>query len=439
MPQYRSALAQAGKKFRTKNISRRVKRIVISPIKEMSILADEFLAQNPQSRLISFGQGIPFYDTPGHIKKAIRQALIEANTAKYTLEPGITELRELTAKKYQAKPNEIMISVGCQEAMACALATVIDPGDEVLIPSPTFASHIEQILQFNGQPKFFALDEHQGWRLNLTAVKRALTKKTKAILFSNPANPTGTVLGQPELADLVDLARQKDLILIADETYDFLIYDNGRHTSLAEFRGYCHPEPRASSEGRRISGQPAISRDSSLRPLASVQNDNLIICGSFSKKYALTGYRVGYAYAPEGIIDHMLKVHDALTICSPAISQKAAIAALKGPQDCVGRFIKSLSQNRDLMCRELDKMPDIFEYQKPQGAYYILARYKKPKMNSFQLALAILKSAQVITIPGAAFGPTGENHLRFSFAGEPGNIPKGFKRLKRFFKNTSKF
>lgn len=398
----RSAIAWAGKKFRTKNISQRAQKIVISPIKEMSILADQFLARHSKTRLISFGQGIPFYDTPSHIKKAMRQALTEADTAKYTLEPGMPELRELVGQKYQAKPNEIMISVGCQEAMACALATVLDPGDEVLIPSPTFASHIEQILQFNGRPKFFALDESRGWRLNLTAVKRALTKKTRAILFSNPANPTGAVLTEQELKDLVSLARQHDLILIADETYDFLTYDNLRHISLAEFRGMG-------------------------------QNDNLIICGSFSKKYALTGYRIGYAYAPEGLIDHMLKVHDALAICAPAISQKAALAALKGPQDCVSRFIRSLSQNRDLMCRELDKMSDIFEYQKPQGAYYILAKYKKPALNSFKLALEILQRAQVITIPGAAFGPTGENHLRFSFAGEPNDIPEGFKQLRKFF------
>jgi len=402
MSSTRSAIAWAGKKFRTKNISQRVQKIVISPIKEMSILADQFLAQHPKSHLVSFGQGIPFYDTPSHIKKAIRHALTEADTAKYTLEPGITELRELVAQKYQAKPSEIMISVGCQEAVACALATVLDPGDEVLIPSPTFASHIEQILQFNGRPKFFALDENHGWRLNLTAVERAFTKKTKAILFSNPANPTGAVLSQQELADLVDLARQKDLILIADETYDFLTYDNLRHISLAEFR-----------QG---------------------QNNNLIICGSFSKKYALTGYRIGYAYASEGLIDHMLKVHDALAICAPAISQKAALAALKGPQDCVDRFIKGLSHNRDLMCHELDKMSDIFEYQKPRGAYYILVKYKKPALNSFKLALEILQRAQVITIPGAAFGPTGEGHIRFSFAGEPNDIPEGFKRLRRFFR-----
>ena len=382
--QTRSVIAQAGKKFRTQNISKRVQKIVISPIKEMSILADEFGGKNS----ISFGQGIPYFDTPSHIKNAIKKSLQQIDTAKYTLEPGIPELRELVAKKYNADKNQVMISVGCQEAMACALATILDPGDHILIPSPTFASHIEQVLQFNAKPKFIS---------SIDQFEKNITKKTKAILFSNPCNPTGAVLLKKEINYLVKLAKKNNLIIIADETYDFLTYDNAKHYTLANY-------------------------------------PNTIVCGSFSKKYALTGYRIGYAVADEGIIDHMLKVHDALAICAPAISQKAAIAALKGPQSCVKQFVKKLSYNRDLMCQELDKMRDVFEYENPKGAYYILAKYKKPKINSFKLALDILKKAQVITIPGAAFGPTGENYLRFSFAGKPKQIPEGFKRLREFFR-----
>lgn len=389
----RSAIAAAGKKFRTKNISRRAQKIVISPIKEMSILADQF----GQKDLISFGQGIPYFDTPSHIKKAIQKSLREIDTAKYTLEPGITELRELVAKKYKVNKNQVMITVGCQEAMACALASISDPGDQILIPSPTFASHIEQILQFNGQPRFVPLMETQGWKININKFKEAINKKTKAILFSNPSNPTGSVLTKKTIEQLINLARENNLIIIADETYDFLTYDNVKHYTLANYK-------------------------------------NTIVCSSFSKKYALTGYRVGYAISEESIIDHMLKIHDALAICAPAISQKAAIAALKGPQNSVKSFVNKLTYNRNLMCQELDKMSEVFEYQKPMGAYYILARYKKPKINSFELALAILKKARVITIPGAAFGPTGENHLRFSFAGEPKQIPEGFKRLRKFFR-----
>ena len=150
----------------------------------------------------------------------------------------------------------------------------------------------------------------------------------------------------------------------------------------------------------------------------------------------MTGYRIGYAFADAGIIDQMLKVHDALVVCAPAISQKAIIGALKdkkNSQRSVEEIVEKMDENRKLICKELDRMNDVFEYQKPKGAYYIMARYKFPKIDSFKMAVKILNEARVIVIPGAAFGPTGEGYLRFSFAGESQNIEKGFKRLKKWF------
>lgn len=406
----RSAIAQAGHKFRTKNISKRVQKIVISPIKEMSILADDFQEETGVN-IVSFGQGIPYLDTPRHIKEGIIRSLEEKDTAKYTLEPGITELRRLIAgflesekgiKGVQAK-KEIMVSTGCQEAVACALATVIDEGDEVLVLSPGFASHIEQIMQLGGIPKFVPLDEtDNGWVMDINKLKEAATNRTKAVIFSNPSNPTGMVLNRKEVDELAEVAKNNDLIIITDETYDFLLYDGCEYVS------------------------PASIEDI---------KDRVILCGSFSKKYALTGYRVGYAFADAGIIDHMLKVHDALTICAPAVSQKAAIAALSGPKDTVAEFVDKFTSNRELMCGKLDEMKDVFEYKKPKGAYYIFVKYKVPNIGSFEMALRILKEAHVITIPGAAFGPTSEGYLRFSFACSPDDIEEGFKRLNKWAKN----
>ena len=432
----RSAIAVAGHKFRTKNISKRVQKIVISPIKEMSILADQ-LQEETGADIISFGQGIPYFDTPQHIKEAIKNSLADIDTAKYTLEPGITELRELIAKDLEKKKGildiqskkEIMVSVGCQEAVACAISAIIDEGDEVLLFSPGFASHIEQTIQFGGMPKFVAIDEEKGWKINFEILEKNVTAKTKAILFSNPSNPTGSVFSEEEINKLADFAIKNDLIVICDETYDFLVYDNVKHFSPASL-----PKMR----------------------------DRVILCSSFSKRYAMTGYRVGFAFADEGIIDHMLKVHDALVICAPAISQRAAIAGLSGPQDSVSEFVEKLSQNRDIMCQKLDELKDFFEYQKPMGAYYILAKYKNlpfgqnlvsryarnklsetcgersRTINSFELALKILREACVITIPGAAFGPNGEGHLRFSFAGSPQEIEEGFQRLSSWLHFKSK-
>ncbi|MBI4250702.1 pyridoxal phosphate-dependent aminotransferase [Candidatus Uhrbacteria bacterium] len=404
----RSAIQASGKQFRRKNISQTVQNIVISPIKEMSILADQLEDEIGHGKIISFGQGIPYFDTPSYIKDAIRTALGEIDTAKYTLEPGLTELRALLARHLESlhgitrieEKKEIMVTAGCQEAVACALRSIIDQGDEVLLPSPCFASHIEQVIQFGGTPVFVPLAEQNKWSLDVEACAQLVTPKTKAILFSNPSNPTGAVFGHAELRALADLAKEKNLIIITDETYDFLTYDGMPHSSPASF--------------------------------ADV-SDRVILCGSFSKKYAMTGYRVGYAYADEGIIDHMLKVHDALTICAPAISQKAAIAALAGPRDSIQEFREKLAANREAMCGELDNLSDAFSYQKPNGAYYILAKIIHPALrDSFQTALRILNEAHVVVIPGAAFGPQGEGHLRFSFAGEPQQIPEGFRRLQNF-------
>ena len=396
---------------RTKNISQRVQKTVLSSIKEMSILADE-LREKTGADIVSFGQGVPYFDTPEYIKEGIRAALQEKSTAFYTLYTGITELRELIAKDLMSRKGiadinfkrEIMVSTGCQEALVCALATVIDEGDEVLLLSPSFASYSEQILLLGGIPMFVPLDEEGGWRLNVQALRERLSAKTKAILFSHPSNPTGTVFSEEELRQLAEVAKERDLILITDETYDFLVYDGKIHVSPASF--------------------------------ADIR-DRVILCGSFSKKYALTGYRVGYAFAEAGIMDQMLKVHDSLAICAPAISQKAAIAALRGEQDSVEEFAKKLGENRELMCEKLDELSDFFEYQKPEGAYYILVKYLKPQMSSVELAVKILREARVVTIPGAAFGPAGEGHLRFSFACSPEEIEEGFKRLKGWYNNVS--
>lgn len=404
----RSVFLAAGHKFRIKNISKRVQKIVISPIKEMSILADSF-QEKTGADIISFGQGIPYFDTPAYIKNGIKLALNELDTARYTLEPGITRLRELVARDLEKRKGinkinekkEIMISAGCQEAVACALASTIDNGDEVLLLSPSYASHIEQILQFGGVPRFVNLIEKNGWKIDFKELENKTTKKTKVIIFSNPSNPTGAVFERREIERLADFAIRHDLIIISDETYDFLLYDDVKHFSPASINKI---------------------------------RDRVILCSSFSKKFALTGYRVGYAFTECGILDHMLKVHDALAICAPAISQKAAITALLGQNNSVSDFVKKLLKNREIMCGELDKLKDFFNYQKPKGAYYILARYNFPKINSFDLALKILHAAKVITIPGGAFGPAGENHLRFSFACSPKEIEEGFRRLNKWIK-----
>ncbi|MFA5746587.1 MAG: pyridoxal phosphate-dependent aminotransferase [Candidatus Paceibacterota bacterium] len=403
----RSSLAKS-KKARTKNISKRAQKIEISSIKEMSMLAD-IVKERGGPRIISFGQGIPYFDTPDHIKQGIIESLKQPDTKAYTLMPGINELRDLIGKDLKTSKGikniqprkQIMITIGCQEAIACALSAVIDEGDEVILFTPGFPSHIAQVIHFGGKPKFAGLDEKNDWAIDFTKLEKMVTKKTKTILLSNPSNPTGKVLTVKEAKALASFAKKHDLIMISDETYDFLTYDNTPYFSLASLPGL---------------------------------KDRIILCGSFSKKYALTGYRVGYAFAEEGIISQMMKIHDALAICAPAISQKAAIAALKGTQTPVADFVRGLAENREKMCARLDRLNNIFSYQKPMGAYYIFVKYNLPKYDSRRLAIKILNEAHLAVIPGEAFGPTGEGHLRFSFGCTPQDIDEGFDRLEKWSK-----
>ncbi|MBI2136600.1 pyridoxal phosphate-dependent aminotransferase [Candidatus Woesearchaeota archaeon] len=327
MAKTRSSLEAAGLKQRTANISERVKKIVVSPIKEMRILAEKVPGA------ISFGQGMPYVDTPLAIKEKLVTALKTKDISKYSTSPGLPELRKALAERVMkkrglqgVKPEEILVTVGAMEGLGAAVMTVINPGDEVIVVTPGFSSHIEQILLAGGVPKFVPLIEKIGWQLDVNAFKKAITKKTKAIILCNPNNPTGSVYSKKDLQEIEQLVLKHNIILILDEPYDFLLYDNATHYSPAS--------------------NPALK-------------NNLIACFSFSKEFAMTGYRIGYVYADSGIINQMMKVHDAFCICAARISQEAALAALEISDEFTKDLVKKLDYNRKLVMKWLDKMPDI--------------------------------------------------------------------------------
>ncbi len=321
------------------------------------------------------------------------------------------ELREAVALQLSRQigravdpDKEICITVGAMEALSAAVLTVVDRGDEVILPSPNYASHIEQVLLAEGVPVFVPLLEGN-WELDVDGMRRAITPRTKAIILCNPHNPTGANFAESDLRQLAELVIANDLFIICDETYDFLVYEGHSPFSLTTI-----PE----LEGR------------------------IIATFSFSKKYAMTGWRVGYVYAAEGILDQIMKIHDAVAICAPSLSQHAALAALEGPQDCVTEIKAAFQQRRDLICARLNRMEDFFGYVTPQGAYYLMARYKMPDVDSMTFALRLLHEARVITIPGAAFGPTGENHIRISFGGAESELNEAFDRITEWLATARK-
>lgn len=383
----------------------RVSRIKISATKQMPMIAAKV------GGCVSLGQGVPSFSPPPHVLAAVCQALTEDPAVhRYSLQPGDLRLRAAIAGQLRRErgltvdpETEVAVFAGGMEALLCAMLAVVEEGDEVILPSPCYPSHVEQVLLAGGRPVFVPLDPAT-FALDPADLARAVGPRTKAIIVTSPSNPTGCLLSESALRAVADLALAHDLFIVSDETYDVLVYDD-----------------------------PVPSRLTSLPTLADIR-DRLILVFSCSKRYALTGWRVGYAVAPAKLLHDMLKVHDCATICAPAPAQVAALAALTGPQEPFQAFVTELAARRDLTCERLDRLADFFTYVRPRGAFYVMARYRFSSEPSHDLAVRLIKEAQVITIPGGAFGPGGEGALRLSFGGSREELTEAFDRIERWLR-----
>lgn len=401
----RSALEKAGIKFRTEGVADRARKIVVSPIKEIAILAAEI------PDVIPFAWGIPFVDTPPHIREALKKALDEDHLiGRYSPSAGLPILRQALAQRLKKKfgvevnwKTELLVTAGAMEGLMDAMQCTINPGDEVILTSPGFSSYTEQVMLAGGVPKYLPLDENNDWAMRLDLLPKLITPKTRAIIINSPCNPTGSIFSQKELDAITDAVLQHNLILITDEPYDFLLFDGAK--------------------------LPTLVTDDRLRK-------NRICCFSFSKEYAMTGYRVGYVFAEEGIIRQMMKVHDAFIVSAPRPSQVAALAAVNGPQECVEKLRQILQDRRDRLCFHLDRMQKWFSYVKPKGTYYTLVKFQDGSIDDVQLALDILSGAHISVVPGSAFGPEGKGHLRICFGCTIPEIDEGMGRLEAWLKKN---
>lgn len=366
---------------------------------------------------LSLAQGIPDFDTPSCIKRRAERALKRGVVSKYSLSPGLPELRELIEislaqeNMYYDWQTEIIVTAGTIEGITASILAITEPGDEIIIPSPTYTSYREVICLAGCKPVYVPLNEEKGWSFELDNFKKAITPKTKAIFFCNPNNPTGTIYTREQLLGLAQLAEKYDLFLISDEVYKDFIYDNSDFFSLAEV-----PELR-----KRV-----------------------IRLFSFSKAYAMTGWRVGYVHSDESVIKEILKVHDSLVTCAPVISQYAAMSALEIAGEDIKKFCEQYKTRRDLVCKRLDKLNDIFSYARPNSAYYVFPKIKAEvkevigtldgKIDSWKFALDLLDKIQVAVVPGMAFGPEGEGHIRINFGRSEKDINEAFDRMEKYFK-----
>jgi len=350
----------------------------------------------------------PTSDTPVHIKEAAIAAIENGLAGGYSETSGLSKLREEIVKKLKrdnnidANVSQVIVTVGAIEGLSSTVMGLIDPDDEVILPSPTYSTHIRQVVIASGKPVFVPTIEEKGFTLDIEGIKNAITPKTKAIVYCSPSNPTGTVFSEDELRQLAKVAIDNNLMVITDEAYEYFTYDGHRHFSIGSI-----PEMKK----------------------------NVVSCFTFTKTYAMTGWRIGYLHAAEELIPQIGKAHIPLAICAPVVSQYAALAALQGSQDCVVKFGEHYLSTRNLMCERLDKLNSVFEYKKPGGSYLMFPKIiAEEGKDSATFCKKLLREAKVSTTPGIAFGPTGESHLRLSFCVPDDMINKAFDRMEAYFK-----
>lgn len=385
----------------------RTQKINLSPIKQIELMA----AKIPD--VISLAQGIPSFDTPEVIKKATIKALNSGLVAKYSLTYGLPDLRETIEEKlaeegmYYDFESEIVVTAGSIEAITASLITIIDgKKNEIILFSPSYTSYAEAVKVAGGKPVFANLDEKNGWSLDVESLSKKITANTAGILFANPNNPTGTVFSKEDQLKIAELAEKKKLYIITDEVYKDFLYEE-------------------------YAGQPLFS----LAQIPQLRK-RVIRVFSLSKAYAMTGWRIGFVHSDEEVIKEIVKVHDAMVTCAPVISQYAAMAALDFADADIAHFRAEYAKRRDLTMRHLDDLAQFFSYQRPNGAYFVFPKLL-PKRDSWQFAYELLEKAHVAVVPGAAFGPNGEGHLRISFGRTEEDIDRAFERIKEYFKTTA--
>ncbi len=352
--------------------------------------------------VISLGIGEPDFISPKPVLEAgIRS--IQSGETHYTSNSGILELRQTLSEHLERlygvrydPETEILITVGVSEALYLALTAVLDPGDEVITPVPCFVSYQPEVIFAGGVPVTFHTKIEDAFQVRRDAVDEHITEKTKALLFGYPNNPTGAVMTRENLIDLADLAEQEDLLVISDEIYDRLVYGGHKHTCFASLPGMFQ---------------------------------RTITLGGFSKDYAMTGWRIGYAAAPAPILSALRKVHQYTVMSSPTIAQYAAIAALREGEEHVQTMVEEYDRRRKLIVSGLNEIGLVtFE---PKGAFYAFPSIAVTGMDDEAFAHLLLKEEKVAVVPGNAFSADGQ-FLRCSYATSYEKIEEALERMHRF-------
>ena len=366
--------------------------------------------------VISFSAGEPDFNTPKNIINAAIKAMEDGNT-KYTSVNGILQLREAICKKFkddnglEYNPSQIVVSTGAKQSLANTFLAILNPGDEVIVSTPYWVSYPEVIKLADGKPVFVEGDEKSNYKFTKENLEKAVTAKTKAIVLNTPNNPTGTIYNKEELEVIADFAKKYDIIIISDEMYEKLIYDNENHISIA-----------------------SLSKDA---------YERTIVINGLSKSYAMTGWRIGYCAASEKIAKLMISIQSHVTSNVCSITQYAALEALNGPQDEITKMINEFEKRRNYMINRIESI-DNLSIVKPKGAFYIMINIEnclgkeingKILNDSMEFCASLLENEKLAVIPGKAFGLN--NYIRVSYATSMEAIKEGLNRIESFIKKLN--
>jgi len=354
--------------------------------------------------LIKFTAGEPDFATPQNVVDAAKKAL-DAGETHYTPNGGILPLRKAISKKllrtnkmsYDPE-KEIIVTAGGVEALALAMISTLDPGDEVILPDPSYPNYMNQIMMLGAVPKFVQVFEEDSFMYRPEKLEEAITPKTRILILNSPANPTGGVASLKKLEDIARIVVKHDLLVLSDEVYRDLIYDN------MEFFSIC------SLEGMR---------------------DRTVIIDSFSKTYAMTGWRIGYAAGPEEVIGSMTRLQENVVSCVNSATQYAGLEALEGPQDSVKVMLDKYAERRDLVYNGINSIENL-SCKKPEGAFYAFVNISKTGLTAQDFAMRLLEEARVVVVPGTGFGKNGEGFVRIAYPTSNENIEEGLRRIRMF-------
>ncbi|PYX55881.1 MAG: pyridoxal phosphate-dependent aminotransferase [Acidobacteria bacterium] len=385
-------------------LTERIQRIEPSATMAVVAEADKLRAQGVD--VVDFGAGEPHFATPQHIKDAAITA-IQGNFTKYTAVAGTTELRDAIVHRHAVDfdsdygRDQVIASVGGKQALFNAMQVLVDHGDEVILPVPYWVSFKDIIRYAGAQCVLLQSDEGRGFRVTADMVANLITSRTKAIILNSPSNPSGAVMSPEDMTELIRLAQERGIWVLSDECYVYLNY-TGKNFSVGSLRQY---------------------------------QERIVVLGSLSKTYAMTGWRLGYALAPAPVVSAMAKLQSQSTSNPTSIVQKAAVAALHGPQECVEQMRREYIELRDHVVKGLRSIPGV-TCTMPEGAFYAY-----PNISSFlgrgnvksasDVAGRLLREAHVATVPGEGFGTS--DHIRVSYATSKAELDRGLERMRKFF------